>query len=181
LFTIDAEEARRALRNEGVFGPLRMRAAALCPLRTEAAATLVSLFADVAAHASLTEVFLQQTRLDGPEALDAFVDAALSLPRLRSVTLCWCPLPPESAPALARLLGSGTLTELAIMHDNRTLWDAPAATLLGDALRANATLTSLLLDRTRLWSDHAAAAALLGAMTGHASLRQLGIIGDASY
>jgi hypothetical protein len=85
-------------------------------------------------------------------------------------------LSPASAPALARLLSSGTLTTLNIQNDGHALLDAPAAALLGDALRANATLTSLTLYHTQLWSDRAAAAALLSALAGHASLRQLRIM-----
>jgi hypothetical protein len=172
-----AAEARRALRNEGVFGPLRLRTA--CVRLEGDAATHVSLCADVAAHASLTDLTLTDASLDVPEVLRAFVDAALSLPLLRTVKLDGCRLSPASAPALARLLGSGTLTELNIRHAaDDALLDAPAAVLLGDALRANATLTSLTLYGTRLWSSHAAAAALLGALTGHASLRTLAINAD---
>jgi hypothetical protein len=89
-------------------------------------------------------------------------------------------LSPASAPALARLLGSGTLTELSIIrNNNRTLLlDEPAAVLLSDTLRANATLTALTLTGAWLWINDAAAAALLGALTGHASLRQLRIAAE---
>jgi hypothetical protein len=177
LFISD-EEARRALRNEGVFGSLRVHTAWLHIVAADAAAH-ASLCADVAAHASLTELALASTPLDVPELLDAFVDAALSLPLLRTVKLSHCYLSPASAPALARLLGSGTLTEFVIEHDDYALLNAPSAALLGGALRANATLTSLTLRGARLWSDHAAAAALLGALTGHASLRKLAVTADA--
>jgi hypothetical protein len=51
----DAAKGRRALRNEGVFGPLRVQTAAWLSV-DGGAATLVSLFADVAAHASLAEL-----------------------------------------------------------------------------------------------------------------------------
>jgi hypothetical protein len=140
----------------------------------------VSLFADVAAHASLVELRLYRAQLDVPAVLDAFVDAALSLPLLRTVQLVACGLSPASAPALARLLGSGTLTALTIhiSESSDASLDAPVAVLLGDALRANTTLTSLTLGSAQLWSDRAAVAALLGALTGHASLRQLGVIAD---
>jgi hypothetical protein len=174
-------DARRALRNEGMFGPLRLHAASLQYFDHADAATLVSLFADVAAHASLTELELLNAALDAPAALDAFVDAALSLPRLRTVKLKTCRLSPASAPALARLLGSGTLTELAIQNHGQTLLDASGAALLGDALRANATLTSLTLHGVQLLSNPAAAASLLGALTGHASLRQLGVTGHFGW
>jgi hypothetical protein len=171
---LNVNEARRALRNEGVFGPLRMRAANLSDVRGDAA-TLGSVFADVAAHASLAELVAVRASLDVPAALDAFMDAALSLPLLRVIKLFRCSLSPGSAPALARLLSSGTLTELTIQNNYVALLDAPAAALLGDALRANPMLTSLALHGTELWSDPAAATVLLGALTGHASLRQLGV------
>jgi hypothetical protein len=174
-----AAEARRALRNEGVFGPLRVHVAwlQLCP--TVAEATTLSLFADVAAHASLSDLELIGTPLHVPEMLDAFVDAALSLPRLRTSQLYYCSLSPASVPALACLLGSGTLTKLGIYDDVRNAFlDAPAAVLLGGALRANATLTSLTLSGVMILSNHAAAAAMLGALTGHSSLRKLSITGD---
>jgi hypothetical protein len=170
---INASEARRALRNEGVLGPLRVRYASL--VRPPSS---VPLFAGVAAHTSLAELSLHGARLDVPAVLDAFVDAALSLPLLRTVELCECRLSPASAPALARLLSSGTLTELTIRNDHRALLDAPAAAVLADALRANTTLTSLALDDMRLWSDRAAAAMLLGALTGHSSLRELDCSGN---
>jgi hypothetical protein len=177
VWCIDAAEARRALRNEGVFVPLRMRIASVHLFRADEA-TVVPLFADVAAHASLAELHVGGASFYVPAMLDAFIDAALSLPLLHTVEIMLSFLSPASALALARLLGSGTLTELIIQNNGRTLLDAPAAALLGDALRANATLTSLTLHATQLWSDHAAAGALLGALTGHASLRHLGITGE---
>jgi hypothetical protein len=173
----DAEEARRALRNEGVFGPLRVRA---CFLTNPLEAQLVSMFASVAAHASLTELHLEVVPLHNPAALDAFVDAALSLPLLRTVELgVMDGFSPASAPALARLLGSGTLTELALYDDGEAFLDVPAAVLLGDALRANATLTSLTLFRVNLSgvsANPAVADALLSALRGHTSLQELCII-----
>jgi hypothetical protein len=175
----DIADARRALRNEGVFGPLRLQSVFL-GLRDAEAATLLPLFADVAAHGALSELLVAHAAFEVPALLDAFVDAALSLPLLRTVRLLACSLSPTSAPPLARLLGSSMLTELNIQDDNQVLLDAPAGMLLGDALRANATLTALTLHRTHLWTDHAAAAALLGALTGHASLRQLRIMFDVA-
>jgi hypothetical protein len=49
---------------------------------------VVSFAADVAAHASLTELQLQSVPLGSPAALDAFVDAALER-RLSSLSF-WC-------------------------------------------------------------------------------------------
>jgi hypothetical protein len=172
----DSDAARRALRNEGAFGLLRMPAAKLY-LRFSFDATTLSLFADVAAHASLAELQLNGAHFNVPEVLVAFVDAALSLPRLHTVRLLACGLSPTSAPALARLLGSGALTELTIHNDDQALLDAPAALLLGDALRANTELTALTLNGVYMMSDSAAAATLLGALTGHVSLQRLRFVG----
>jgi hypothetical protein len=52
------------------------------------------------------------------------------------------------------------------------LLDADSAPLLCDALRANATLTSLELGSS-MWHDAAISAALLGALTAHPSIRKL--------
>jgi hypothetical protein len=169
FFTVVAD-ARRALRKEGVFGPLRVCVASVDLERAEEVATAahVSLMDDVAAHASLTELYLHSVPFHVPEVLGAFVDAALSLPLLRIVKFHGCRLSPASAPALARLLSSGTLVELNIWNDRRALLDAPSAALLGDALLANTTLTSLTLHcaavtlhGASVWSSHAAADALL--------------------
>jgi Ran GTPase-activating protein (RanGAP) involved in mRNA processing and transport len=59
-----------------------------------------------------------------------------------------------------------------------TTLDAPAAAVLAAALRANSTLTSLTLNFAGVLGDAAAAAELLGALTGHASLRVLSLRGN---
>jgi hypothetical protein len=51
--------------------------------------------------------------------------------------------------------------------------DEPAALLLGNALRANTTLTSATFDFINLFHEPASAAALLGALTAHPSLQKL--------
>jgi hypothetical protein len=107
-------------------------------------------------------------------ALDAVVDAALTR-QLVSVTLVRCDLSPESASALARLVGGGALAELEIFGQCQQLLDVPASLALGNALRASSTLTALSLRAVVLWRDPAAATALLGALTGHPSLRSLDI------
>jgi hypothetical protein len=53
--------------------------------------------------------------------------------------------------------------------------DEPAAILLGNALRVNITLTSAAFKWMHTFSDAAAAAALLGALVAHPSLRKLDI------
>jgi hypothetical protein len=162
--------ARRMLRNEPPFQPLRLRTLRVHVDGGADEATVLELAADMAAHASLQRFELYNAPLHTLDALDAVVDAALAR-GLDSFHLWDCRLSPAAAPALVRLLGSGTLTELDILQTEQLL-DGPSAALLGDALRANATLTSLLL-RADLWRDPDAAAALLGALTGQPSLHTL--------
>jgi hypothetical protein len=179
LLALDADldcfgvaEARTALRADGVLAPLRVHG-----LRVGAAhateADVLALAADVADHAWLQQLHVCYVPR---AALDAFVDAALGR-RLTAVQFENCGLSAAAAPALARLLGSSALTELLVwgVADRDPLVDAPAATLLADALRANSTLTTLQLGGVHLWRDAAAATTLLGALTAHPSLRTLSL------
>jgi hypothetical protein len=113
----------------------------------------VALAAELAAHASLQRFTLANAPLYMPGALDAVVDAALA----RQFVRFWgCSLLPASAPALARLLGGSTLRELELANEFvEQLLDGLSAALLGDALRANSTLTSLSLYQVGLdWVRH---------------------------
>ncbi len=169
---VSVAHARRMLRNEAPFQPLRVRTLLVAfPVDADEASAL-ALAADLAAHASLKRVRLENAPLHSLLALDAVVDAALAL-QMQAVNFCGCRISPASAPALARLLGGGALTELVATQNNQQLLDGPSATLLGAALRANSTLTSLYLLSTDFWRDADAAAALLSALTGHSSLRTL--------
>jgi hypothetical protein len=166
----DVPAARRALRNEAPFGPLRV-------LRLEAQigdrmaeADVVAFAADVAAHTSLVQLTLKWAPLGTPAALDAVVDAALAR-RFHTIVLHRCRICAASAPALTRLLGGDALTTLKIEHSG--LLNVPAAAMLAAAFRANSTLTSLALDNVSMWRNPAAAAELLGALAGHASVRVL--------
>jgi hypothetical protein len=167
-----AEDAHRLLRNEAPFGPLRMRM--LHVFGVEDAVAVRSFAEDAAAHASLTGLDLNWAPLNEPAALDAIVDMALEC-RLTYLELYECGLSPASAPALARLGAGGALETLALVGELSLLLDEPAAVLLGNALRANTTLTSVTFKRASLFSDAAAAAALLGALTAHPSLEKLDI------
>jgi hypothetical protein len=165
----NAETARRALRNEAPFAPLHVRHLHL-DLGDEDAAGVIAFSAAVASHASLTALTLEFAPLETPATLDAVVDAALAR-RLQSMSFCDCGLHPASVPALARLLSCGALTELACIE--AALLDAPAARVLGAALRANSTLTLLTLNNAGVFDDPDAEAELLGALTGHASVQTL--------
>jgi hypothetical protein len=171
---VTAAEAARMLRNEEPFGPLRLRHLDADFEEEEDVGVIAEVTAAIAAHASLSSVSLTAARLDVPGALDAVVDAALAR-RLSAVSLSFCRLSPASAPALARLLGGSALTELYIANAGVQLLDAPAAALLGDALRANTTLAQLTAHNINLYVDAAAAVTLLGALAGHVSLRALAL------
>jgi hypothetical protein len=166
----DMQAVRAALRNEAPFGPLRL-GHLRADLRDEEEAGVVAFAADVALHASLSGLELEDAPLDTPAALDAVVDAALAR-RMHTVDLYECGLSATSAPALARLLGSDALTTLACWNMD-LLEDAPAARVLAAALRANCTLTSLKLYNAGVFADPADAAELLAALHGHPSLRVL--------
>jgi hypothetical protein len=169
LWVGDHESGRSVLRNEAPFEPLRLRLLDAF-LEDEDEAAVVAFSADVAAHASLTQLSLFKAPLNTAAALDAVVDATLAR-RLQRFHLFGCRLSPASAPALAHLLSSDALTTLGCRDAD--MLDAPAARVLATALRANSTLTSLTLDNIGAWRDPAAGAELLGALHGHASLRVL--------
>ncbi len=173
-------EARSLLRNEPPFEALRVRRLNVAAFADEAAtlALAADLTTHAAAHASLEELYLPLAPLDAAAALDAVVDAALVC-RLRRLELFFCHFSPASAPALARLLGGGALTTLHIDASGAQLLDEPEAVLLGAALRANSTLTSLLLHNTQLWEVPAAGVALLNALTAHPSLCVLNLGSNA--
>jgi hypothetical protein len=170
-----AAEARRLLRNEPPFEALRVRRLVISGVEAEQEAATLAIAADVPAHASLQELHLVGAPLDAPAVLDAVVEAALAC-RLPILELLVCDLSPASAPALARLLGGSALTTLVIYASDDPddqLLDEPAAVLLGDALRANTTLTSLVLDDVCLWQEPAAGVALLNALMAHQNLCEL--------
>jgi hypothetical protein len=133
---------------------------------------VLALASDLAAHTWLEAVHVYGAPLGTLAALDAVVDAALSL-RLPSLMLYNCHVTPASAPALARLISGGWLTELDVLNGGDQLLDQATATLIADALRANSTLTSLKLQGCFFWHDAAGAALILDALTAHRSLRML--------
>jgi hypothetical protein len=172
----DAGDAVRVLRNEGVFQPLRIWKLALETLAYDGV-TVHALAAALAVHTTPLGCFtLYGTALDAPDVLDALVDAALAN-RLGSFKFKFGRLFPASVPSLVRLLGSGgALTGLSI-HDgpSRQLLDAPAAALLGGALRTHSTFEKLVLTGMNLWHDVAAATILMTSLVAHPSLRKLNV------
>jgi hypothetical protein len=168
---------RRLLRNEPPFAPLHLHSFEFNDLLAAAnEAAVVALAADLASHAHLRRLELKFAPLRTAAALDAVVDAALTR-QLTSVRLFQCRLSPDSTPGLVRLIGGGALAELDLSGcgEGRHLLDAASALALGNALRASGTLTAVTLWHMDLWRVPAAATALLGALTGHPSLRSLKI------
>jgi hypothetical protein len=166
------EAARRLLQNEGLFRPMRVHHLEVSAINADEAEVL-ALAAYVAACETLTRLVLDSVPLRTAAALDAVVTAALAR-RLSAVVLWWCGLTAASVPALVRLLGGGALRALTV-GSVEWLLDAPAAVLLGAALRAHTALTSLTLWDMSFWHDDATVSALLGALTAHPSLRTLNV------
>jgi hypothetical protein len=139
----------------------------------------------LAAHAPLTRLALRHMVLTFVGPLDAVVDTALAR-SLTFLSLCECRLVTASLPSLARLLrASSTLTTLILRGEpfapviHGVLFAGAAQTQpLADALRGNSTLTSLTLHEMSLWDSVPAATALLGALTGHASIAALHLSGN---
>jgi hypothetical protein len=164
---------RSMLRNEPPFGPLRVSYLELFPLNANEA-DLVAFATDVAAHASLVEVFFRQLNMETSAAVVSLVDALLSMRCLRTLRFLYCSFPLDSAPVLMRLLGS-TLTSFALNSSLHHPELHGAAGLLAAALRANTTLTSLDLLFNGMFEDAESAAQLFEALREHPSLRTLKI------
>jgi hypothetical protein len=169
----NADDAARMLHNEVVFQPLRVHALDVDAEEADAAA-LHALAVALAAHAPpLSHLSLGEAQLGAADVLDALVDAALSN-RVAAMEFEACALPAASAPSLVRLLGGSALTSLTISCNLAQLLDAPAAALLGSALRTNGVLRHLKLS-VRLWVDLGAAMTLLSSLAAHPSLRELSL------
>jgi hypothetical protein len=171
----DAPDARRMLRNEPPFGPLRLHKLDVQPPWTGGEADMVAFAADLTASAlSLSQLMLSSAPLGGRATLDAVVDAALAR-QLTHLLLDFVRLSAASVPALARLLGGNALNTLVVQHTGAEpllLSGAEgSAALLAAALRANNTLATLCVTDANMWYDVAAEETLLGALTAHPSLR----------
>jgi hypothetical protein len=170
----DLATACRVLRNEGIFERLRLRCLLVTQPDNEPAGqeAVLALAAAVPCHASLTFLQVDGFVLDTAVKLNAVADAALRQ-RMTALWLLNCGLTRACAPALARLCASSTLTELGVGGDGAVLENVATALVIADALRANTSLTELTLQRFGIWRDPAVGAALLGALTGHCSVRVL--------
>jgi hypothetical protein len=166
---VQTVHARAMLRNEAPFEALRV-CRTLSPFM-ESEDEVIAFAADVVAHPPLQQLYMVVAPLNTSAALDAVVDAVI-VRKIRTLTLIQCDLSTASTPALVRLLGSRALTTL-VYREEAQLLDVPASDALGAALRANTTLTSLSFEGMGFWRDIDAAAALLHALVGHPSVRDL--------
>jgi hypothetical protein len=178
---MSAADAQRVLRREPPFGALSVRRLEVGFSNTvRDADSVLALAADLAASTySMPGLVLYLAPLNVQAALETVVDAALLAGGLSHVQFDRCSLSPVSAPALAHLLRGGALTHFGVDGNRRHLLDEPAAALLGAAVSASTTLTSLSFVNLQLWDDPVAAAALLDAITAHPSLRTLDLVDNS--
>jgi hypothetical protein len=164
--SVEATVAGRMLRNEPPFGPLRLTQ---LYLNADAELTdegVLSVTAGMVEHAApLVELAMHSAVFHDAAVLDAVVNAVLAR-RVRCLIMDGEWMTPASVPALVRLLDGDALEELGLggQFPGADAFDEPTAALLGAALAANTTLTSLTLD---------APAAVMRALTAHPSLRKM--------
>jgi hypothetical protein len=166
--------ALRMLRNAPPFGPLRIEA---LDVKFDAASRTLDatreLAAAAATHASLRSMCLVDAPLGTPAALHAVADVVLAHDTLRRLDFKRCNLGPLCAPALARIVGSGSPLRTLCVEQTEALLDAHAAEALGGALRANHTLRALVFSDAAIWARPLAAAALVNALVDHPSLQTI--------
>jgi hypothetical protein len=177
-----AEASRLLEAQEAPLAPLRVHALHLATTERAVDAAVWARFTGALGSATALRALHLRTHHGFDAAwLDDVVDAALAA-RLRSLTLQDCRLnPPGMLRALARLLAEGALTDLTLHNCCgmlRVMGDmtpAPPAdvALFFDALRTCGSLRRLSLHTTGVCVAPSTAVALLGALTGHASLASL--------
>jgi hypothetical protein len=184
----DWNDAPRVLRAEPPFAPLELRGTLVVAFARrrnfrDGGMERVGPFAAALANATLQPALSQIQVVDAdtaqPAVMGALVDAAVAR-GLRHLSFSNC-TPPAAAP-LARLLTEGSITEFdfssLVAAADEPLFDVAGAALVANALRVNTTLTKLNLSGASLCVDVRAAGMILGALIGHPSLRDLGIIGE---
>jgi hypothetical protein len=175
------EDAPSVLRAELLFAPLQMRGSLNVSFQSQGGMERFGPFAAALADATLQPALLglsvRHADTAQPALMGALADAVVAR-RLGELMLESC-TPPAAAP-LARLLAEGSLTVLEISLTCEHLFDAAGAALVADALRVSSTLMKLNLCFTGLCDDMDAACAVLGALVGHPSLRELLIVAETT-
>jgi len=155
------------LLEEEQFAPVRLQRLIL----SDISAPLVSvLAARLVQHSYLSSLELQYAALEDEHALDAVVNLAIS--QLQRLAMRCCRLSQASLPALTRMLGSGSLTELHISYENDPLLVSAAVPAFCAALRASRLVKLTLLD-VRLWHSPGDGLAVVAACRGHPTLRTI--------
>ena len=124
----------------------------------------------IAQHASLSRLRLWGVALDSEPALGAVVNLAVS--QLQYMSMLYCDLSPTSLPALTRMLGSVSLTEVHVRNGGAHLLAGPTMPAFCAALRAS-RLVELNLEDMSLWESLEDSLAVIAACTGHPTLRTL--------
>jgi len=181
------ELAPRVLRAEPPYAPLQLCGTLVVRFGDdngrvggmERFAPFAAALADAALQPALSDLCICGADLAQPALMGALVDAAVAR-RLPELRLKFCT--PPAATLLARLLTEGSLDALECHPtDPGTFtqhFDAAGAELVADALRVSKTLTQLRLCRVGLCFDMRVARALLGALVGHPTLRELRLSGE---
>ena len=136
---------------------------------------LVLALADTSQQPCLSRLLLNRAHLHMPGALDAIADAVVARGALTHLCFHSCIFPPSPAPALARALRDGFLTELQLVsgyRDQPFPLDMAGAALLGDALHVSQTFKSLALCNMPARAAPAVAA-LIHSLVGHGRLCKL--------
>ena len=135
-------------------------------------AETLQLAAAMSQQQSLNELVAFALPLQFSVASDALLAAAVAC-QLRSLMFRDCCLSSDSVPGLARAVRDlHHLEELIIINNETALFvDAPAAAgELAAAIHGSHRLTHLALNGVALWNDADAAAVILRALIGHASV-----------
>ena len=167
------------LEGRPLYRPLRLVGLTVLGQYTVLPRALVLALSDTSLQPRLTRLSMIRADLHLPGALDAIANAVVARGALTHLCLYSCLFPPSPAPALARALLDGALTELNISAVDVFLqqhWPFPldlaGAALLGDALRASRALDSLAL-----WNMPAlaapAVATVIHSLVGHGKLCKL--------
>ena len=171
------EQVIRLPRNEAPVEALKLRSLLLdFPEEAVDEAAVLDLAAALQGYGgSLKVLELQGLPLDAPAALDAICTAATAQ-KLASMSFERCRLGPASIPALVRLISGGALEFFKVSNGDVPLLDEAAGVQLAGAL-ATSSVEHVVLYHVDLWRN-GAAKAVLRALEGHPTLRELELCGD---
>jgi hypothetical protein len=172
VFDCTPAQAATLLAARGPYALLRLEALSVSGARNAPLPhAITAALANAALHTGLAQLHLSMLVLRVAH-MEALADAVCARPRLSRLHLVHCTVPAAAAGAVARAIRDGALTTLTVYGEHVGCFNNAGAAVLADALRANGTLTALSLTDVPSLSAPAAAA-LLGALAGHRSVRTL--------